>query len=281
MLCNMSRGTIQVVLIAGFLTGSVGVPSAQTLVERSAEARFQLDLQVPDAALAKFIPPGWTLNISTRGNAKDANLRAIFVDRVTISDPDGAPLGQTGSSRLVYLAAPVTNPDGENVQLVIGGLTDIAEDAPGPFGVYLPATMHEMERSSMSHGGSVEDSQDWVFEAATGERLEMHIHIRARGGQPTPATRGKVLFSGESRFLSDFRAGTGARSPPQCHHESARPSEDVLLHRGRRKLRGIVRWDRTGAELGQHLVAEPLGPAAVACRDPRRSGDVDERLCAT
>ena len=187
MLCNMSRGTVQVVLIAGFLTGSVGVPSAQTLVERSAEARFQLDLQVPDAALAKFIPPGWTLNISTRGNAKDANLRAIFVDRVTISDPDGAPLGQTGSSRLVYLAAPVTNPDGENVQLVIGGLTDIAEDAPGPFGVYLPATMHEMERSSMSHGGSVEDSQDWVFEAATGERLEMHItYVRGVGNRRPP-----------------------------------------------------------------------------------------------
>ena len=184
---TMSQGTVQVVLIAGLLTVLAGVPSAQTIVERSSEARFQLDLQVPDAALAKFIPPGWTLNISTRGNAKDANLRAIFIDRLTINDPDGTPLGRTGSSRLVYLAAPVTNPDGENVQLIIGGLTAAAEDAPGPFGVYLPATVHRMERSSKSSGGLVEDTQDWVFETETGERLEMHItYERGVGNRRAP-----------------------------------------------------------------------------------------------
>ena len=123
----------------------------------------------------EFLPPGWTLNVSTRGPAKDANLRAIFIDRLTINGADGAPLGRTGSNRLVYLAAPVTNPAGENVQLVIGGLTEDPADAPGPLSVYLPATTHVMARSSTSGVGSVQDSQDWVFEAATGEHLEMHI----------------------------------------------------------------------------------------------------------
>ena len=184
---TIARVPVKVVLITGLLAGAVGVPSAQTLVERSAEARFQLDLQVPDAALSKFIPAGWTLNVSTQGNAKDANLRAIFIDRLTINDADGARIGRTGSSRLVYLAAPVTNSDGENVQLIIGGLTEAAEDAPGPFGLYLPATMHRMERSSTSGGGSVVDSQDWVFEAETGERLEMHITFeRGVGNRRAP-----------------------------------------------------------------------------------------------
>ena len=61
--------------------------SAQTLQEHSAEARFQLDLHVPDAALAAFLPTGWTPNIAAQGPAKDANLRVIFIDRINPQQP--------------------------------------------------------------------------------------------------------------------------------------------------------------------------------------------------
>ena len=128
------RGSIRIVLIVGMLAGFVRLAAAQTLVEQSAEARFQLDLQVPNAALMKFLPPGWTLNVSTSGAAKDANVRAIFTDRLTINDAAGAPRGPRGSNRVVYFAVPATSLEGENVQLVIGGLTEDPADAPGPFG---------------------------------------------------------------------------------------------------------------------------------------------------
>ena len=49
--------------------------TAQTNVEHSSEARFQLDLRVPDAALAAFLPASFRLNIATQGPAKDANIR--------------------------------------------------------------------------------------------------------------------------------------------------------------------------------------------------------------
>ena len=75
----------------------------------------------------------------------------------------------------MYLVAPVKDPTGANVQLVIGGLTEDPADAPGPFGVYLLAATHTMQRSSSSGTGPILDSQDWVFAASTGERLEMHI----------------------------------------------------------------------------------------------------------
>lgn len=182
----VSNRTVRVVLVVGILAGPARFVMAQTTVEQSTEARFQLDLQVPDAALQEFLPTGWTLNVSTRGAAKDANLRAIFVDRLTINDPDGARLGPTGSNRLVYLAAPMTNPAGENVQVVIGGLTEDPADAPGPFGVYLAATTHVMERTSSSADGPVLDSQDWVFEAGTGEHLEMHITYERGVGNRRP-----------------------------------------------------------------------------------------------
>jgi len=155
--------------------GLVRDASAQKLIEYSAEARFQLDLHVPDAALMPLIPTGWTLNVATQGNAKDANLRAVFIDRLTVNGPDGKPVGTTGSNRLVYLVAPVKDPDGAAVQLVIGGLTEDPADAPGPFGVYLLATTHKVQRSTSSGSGPILDSQDWVFAAATGEHLELHI----------------------------------------------------------------------------------------------------------
>src|SRR5436190_22646729 len=105
--------------LAAILAMSVATLSfAETPVESSNETRFQLDFKVPDAALAAFLPAGFTSNVATTGAAKDCNLRVVFIDRVTINAPDGAPKGK-GSNRLAYLAAPVKNPAGEAVQMVI------------------------------------------------------------------------------------------------------------------------------------------------------------------
>ena len=147
---------------------------AETLTEFSNETRFQLDLQVPAAALAAYLPQGWTSAPATQGAAKDCNLRVIFIDRVVINDPKGEPRGK-GSNRLVFLAAPVKDPSGANVQLVIGGLTEDPSDAPGLFGNYLLATTHVMKRQTLSDKAPIIESQDWNFGAATGEHFELHI----------------------------------------------------------------------------------------------------------
>lgn len=166
-----------------FLTGAVvlgaacllaGPASAQALIESSSEVRFQLDLHVPDAAVTALLPPGFTLSVATQGPAKDCNLRAIFVDRLTINGPDGKPVGK-GSNRLVYLAAPVKDASGANAQVVIGGLTADPSDAPGPFGNYLLATTATAKRAVSGEGLGVSETQDWVFQAAGGEHLELHI----------------------------------------------------------------------------------------------------------
>jgi hypothetical protein len=171
-----SAAAIRLPLALAVIAGLSAPVVAQTPVEQSSEARFQLDVHVPDAALAAMIPAGFTLNITTQGAAKDANLRVVFIDRVTINAPDGKPLGKTGSNRLVYMIAPVKDSSGTNAQLVIGGLTEDPADAPGPFGVYLAANTHTMQRATSSSGtGPILDSQDWVFAAPTGERLELHI----------------------------------------------------------------------------------------------------------
>ncbi len=147
---------------------------AETAVEQSHERRFQLDLKVPDAALAAFLPPGWKSAPASEGAAKDCNLRVIFIDRVTINGLDNQVKGK-GSNRLVFLAAPVKDPSGAAVQLVIGGVTQDPQDAPGPFGNYLPATKYRLDVSTKTESGSIEETQDWLLGAASGETFEMHI----------------------------------------------------------------------------------------------------------
>ena len=183
---TMSKRMVLALLVAGAL-------GAETMVEHSSEARFQLDLKVPDAALMAMLPAGFTMNVAAQGAAKDCNLRAVFIDRVTINGPDGKPVGK-GSNRLVYLVAPVKDAGGAAVQLVIGGLTEDPADAPGPFGNYLLATTHNAKRATMYMGAAAFSTQDWEFAAATGEKLELHI-----GFEPGVGNRGNPA---EVKFYS-------------------------------------------------------------------------------
>ena len=174
-------------LAGGVFTGFPSCVKAQTLQEYSSERRFQLDLKVSEAALATYLPKGWTPNVAAQGAAKDCNLRAVFIDRVTINGPDGRPVGK-GSNRLVYLVAPVKDPSGANVQLVIGGLSEDPADVPGPFGVYLLATTHAMKSLIDFQGALAMATQDWDFSAATGEHLSLHIaYTPGVGNKTNPA----------------------------------------------------------------------------------------------
>ncbi len=110
-----------------------------------------------------------------------------------------------GSNILVYLTVPVTNPDGDNVQLVIGGITEDPADAPGPFGVYLPATTHTLQRTTTSGSGPIIETQDWVFAAATGERLEMHITFERGVGSRRPARDRRFYSAKDPNFFQISR----------------------------------------------------------------------------
>ena len=167
--------------------------AAQTLVEQSLEHRFQLDFHVPDAAVAKLLPAGWEPSIATTGAAKDCNLRLVFIDRIHITGADGKPAG-TGSNRVVWLAIPIKETaSGTTGQMLIGGLTEDAQDAPGPFGIYLAAQTHKMQRSLTLDSGPVMASENWDFAAASGEHFALQVSYE----------RGAAARStGEAKFFS-------------------------------------------------------------------------------
>lgn len=169
---------------------------SQSLLETSMESRYQLDLQVSQSELDKVIPDGWTMEIRDRGAAKDANLRVIFIERITVNGADGNPVGD-GTNILVYLAAPVKNPDGESVQLIIGGMTADPADSPGPFDNYLAASNNRFDRITKSRDGQVVETQEWEFEAVTGEFIKMNINFERGIGALRPV-RERLYCSNKS-----------------------------------------------------------------------------------
>src|SRR5580658_6379677 len=108
---RVSLGVVKTLTVLGAIAGLVTCVRAETPVETSVETQFQLDLHVPEAAIAALLPTGWTSNVAAQGAAKDMNMRAIFIDRVTINGPDGRPAGK-GSNRIIWLTAPAKDATG-------------------------------------------------------------------------------------------------------------------------------------------------------------------------
>jgi hypothetical protein len=163
---------------------------AGNVLQQSSEYRFQLDLHVNDAVLAKMLPAGWDSNAATAGAAKDANLRLIFVDEQNIVGPDNKVLGK-GSNRIAMLAAPVKH-GSDTGQMILGG---ISEDpaVPDGFGVYLKASSAKMTRTASDANGTVTATEDWDLTAVGGEHFTLHLKY-TRG----PANKG----GGEAKFYN-------------------------------------------------------------------------------
>jgi hypothetical protein len=190
-----SAAVIAMLVAAGAGGGSVGRAGAETLVEQSSEARMQLDFHVPDAALKSMLPAGWEPNVATAGAAKDANLRMIFIDRINVTAPDGAP---AGSGQLVYLAIPIKQASTNTVaQMLIYGLTSDPKEAPGPFGVYQLATTHHMQRSTVA-APAPQTSEAWSFTAGNGEHMEINLKYDRGVGRRA---------SNETKFFSSTNPG--------------------------------------------------------------------------
>src|SRR5262249_29477453 len=133
-------------LLAAGAAGGATLPAiADTLIENSAEFRFQLDFHVNDAALQKLLPTGWEPAVATQGPAKDCNLRLIFIDRVDVTNPDNTP---KSTDQLATIEIPVKQTGTNNVgRMIINGLISDSKEVPGPFGDYVHAPSVKVTRS--------------------------------------------------------------------------------------------------------------------------------------
>jgi hypothetical protein len=193
-------------LVAGAVGGTAQYASAETLVENSAEFRFQLDFHVNDAALQKLLPSGWETVIATQGPAKDANLRVIFIDRVDVTNPDNTP---KTTDQLVYVAIPVKQTGTNNAgQMIIGGLVSDAKEAPGPFGNYTAATA-KAARSFTTANGVTQGEESWEFISTGGERFETHVKYERGPARRNPTQQVKFYNPGNPSAYQIFKVDSG------------------------------------------------------------------------
>jgi hypothetical protein len=179
-------------LTSAWAQSATPTATAGNVLMQSSEYRFQLDLHVNDAVLAKMLPAGWEPSVAAQGPAKDANLRLILVDCVDIVGPDNKVLGG-GTNRLAMLAAPVKKSGGTDVgQMILGGISE-STDVPDAYGVYLKASSSKMARSASAANGTVTETDDWEFAAPGGEHISLHVKFIHK-----PANRG----GGETKFYN-------------------------------------------------------------------------------
>jgi hypothetical protein len=204
----LAKGLFAVAAMVAACSGVLQPAGAQTLVEQSAEVRMQLDLVVSTAALQGLLPAGWEPFVATSGPAKDCNVRLIFVDRVDIAGPDGAP---AGSNQIVYLASPIQKAGTAKMagQMVIDGITADPKDAPGPLGVYQPATSYRVQRSARATAGqSIENEDFWEFAAANGEHMALHVTY-ARGAARKIGAEVKFFSAADPNVYQIFKIDQG------------------------------------------------------------------------
>ncbi len=194
-------------LAASAVSGAVQPAGADTLVENSAEFRFQLDFHVNDAALQKLLPAGWEAAIATQGPAKDANLRLIFIDRVDVTNPDNTP---KTSDQLAIIEIPIKQTGTNNaVRMIINALVSDPKEAPGPFGSYVHATSVKASRSLNTAGGVTQGEENWEFLGANGERLETHVKYERGAARRNPAAEVKFFNPSNPSAYQIFKVDSG------------------------------------------------------------------------
>lgn len=139
-----------------------------------AEQRTYVFLQVAANAAQAFLPQGWTLNPAAAGPTKDANLVLVWIDRKLALMPDGKPL-QSGTNRLLVLLAPVKSPQGDTVNMVVGGYSMDPAGAPGAYKVYSagPVTVDRVEQSNGRLESTVEET--WAAQGPDGSGATLHV----------------------------------------------------------------------------------------------------------
>jgi hypothetical protein len=77
--------------------------AGEKLVGIYGEERTIVAFKVPDTGAQSLLPEGWQTSPPNTGPSKDANVNIIFVDALTLQNPDGSP-GEI--FRVAVLAVP-------------------------------------------------------------------------------------------------------------------------------------------------------------------------------
>jgi hypothetical protein len=171
--------------------------AAEKLVGTYGEQRTILAFKVPEPAAQKLLPEGWQVSAPGAGPSKDANLNVVFLDVLTVQNPDGSP-GETYRAAVLVVPAKKNGTDA-TLPMVVGGLASSSSTVPGAYGNFTLAstTLDRHIRTDPAGKSNVEES--WEFKGDGGDAIQLQLQF-ARG----VAARSKIEAMPHSGVKPDF-----------------------------------------------------------------------------
>jgi hypothetical protein len=224
---HSARGIVgTIALLITMATANIA-SAAEKLVGTYGEERTVLAFKVPDTAAQKLLPEGWQVSPPSTGPSNDANLNVVFVDVLTVQNPDGTP-GETVRIAALVVPAKKKGTDAA-VPMVVGGFASNPAYVPGAYGneSLASATVDRHVHTDPSGKTNVEES--WEFKRQRRRCHRVALAIRSRGSCQEQG-RGDAAFGGQARVLPDLpdRAGSG-RGAQHCNQH--RPRAEICVQR--------------------------------------------------
>jgi hypothetical protein len=176
-------------LLGSLLLAAAPALAAEKYVGGNSDVRTILAFKAADAAVQKFLPEGWELDVATSGPAKDVNLRVTFVDRLSMQDADGKsqPL-----ARIVALSIPAKKKASATRGTVLL-VTYTSGASGGAYGVSVNAQTKMERKVAIDTAGAASVEESWEAQAPDGNSIQLQIQYSR--GVPAPAKAESLLFS--------------------------------------------------------------------------------------
>jgi len=177
-------------LFLGFLLfAAAPALAADKHVGGNTDVRTILAFKASDAAVKKFLPEDWELDVATTGPAKDVNLRVTFIDRLSAQDADGKALPQF---RNVTLTVPAKKKGSETRGTMLF-LVYTSGGSGGPYGVSVHTDTKTERKVAIDPAGTAFVEEAWQFQAPDGNSIQLQIQYSR--GAPAPAKAESLLYS--------------------------------------------------------------------------------------
>jgi hypothetical protein len=193
---NTLKSTAATALLVVMAAGNAA-SAAEKLIGTYGEQRTVLAFKVPDTAAQKLLPEGWQASPPSTGPSKDANLNVVFVDVLTVQNPDGTP-GETFRVAALMVPAKKKGTDAV-VPMVVGGFASTPTYVPGAYGNEDLASATIDRRAHTDPTGKTNVQESWEFKGNDRDAIELQLQY-----DHGVATRSKAEVMPHSGVKPDF-----------------------------------------------------------------------------
>ncbi len=168
-----TRGLAGAATLLVAMAAADAASAAEKPVGTYGELRTILAFKAPDAAVQKLLPEGWQASPTSTGPSKDANLNVLFVDLLTVRNPDGSP-GETYRFAALQVPAKKKGTDA-TVPMVVGGFASTPSFVPGAYGNFALASATVDRHIHTDAAGKTNVEESWEFKGDGGDATQLQL----------------------------------------------------------------------------------------------------------